>query len=82
MLDQNPIKVVRHGPVYCASVLVSVRPGSPYRAAFMSGYAIARGFGLSAESAARRCADKRRKILAGDEEVYRSRKSRTSYFDV
>lgn len=76
---REPIEVVKHGFFYSASVYVDVRPGSPYRAMFMSGVAIARGWGLSEQSAAKRCSSRREKVMAGDEAVYQDRKARTTH---
>lgn len=75
------IEVVDYGPVYRASTTVTVHPGSPYRSMFMHGASIVAAWGFSADSAARRCADKRRRVLAKDEEVYQDRRACTSHYD-
>jgi hypothetical protein len=74
------IKVVKHGPIYWASVTVPTRPGSPYRSFGMSCAKIVYGFGLSDKAAARRCSDRRLKIARADDAWWADRRKRSTYF--
>lgn len=78
---RDSIKVIRYGPIYVASVDVSVQTGSPHRAFGMHGVAIARGFGLSDKKAAERCDRRRRSILESDAKHAKDVASRTTYFN-
>lgn len=80
-MTATSIEVVEFGPVYRASTVVTLRSGSPYRSMFMHGSAKVVAWGASPESAARRCADKSRRLADKDEEAYRDRRSRTSHYD-
>lgn len=79
--SNDRIEVVKHGPIYWANVIVATRPGSPYRSFGMSGAMIVYGFGLSAQSAARRCSDRRLKVAKADQSWWSNRKRNVAYFN-
>lgn len=81
MTEIDPIEVVKHGMLYRAGTWVRVHDGSPYRAVFVHGEARCVTWGFSADSAARRCASKARRISENDERIWQDKQGRTSRYD-